>query len=158
MGSGKSTAGKKLANHLHYSFTDLDELIENKYRITIPSIFGRFDEDAFRKIEHETLKQTFSYDKHVISTGGGTPCFYNNMELINNNGISVYIKMHPESLLDRLTKSKKKRPLIDKNPPDEILHFIEQKLWKREFFYNKAHHIVKGENLEITELVKLLKT
>jgi len=158
MGSGKSTAGKKLANHLGYSFTDLDAMIENKYRITIPTIFSRFDEAAFRKIEHETLKQSFSFDKHVISTGGGTPCFYNNMELINKNGISVYIKMHSKSLLDRLTKSKKKRPLIEQSPPDRMLHFIEEQLWKRDFFYNQANYTVKGENLEISELARLLNT
>lgn len=157
MGSGKSTIGKKMARELGYSFLDLDTMIENKFRITIPSIFSRFDEDAFRKIEHETLKQTFDVKDHVIATGGGTPCFYNNMDLINKNGISIYLKMLPESLHVRLEQSKKKRPLIEQNQPDKILEYIEQQLWKRKFFYEKANYTVDGEKIEASQLADLLK-
>ena len=158
MGSGKSTAGKKLAKKLQFSFTDLDDMIEQKYRITIPSIFSRFDEAAFRKIEHETLKQTLSLNKHVISTGGGTPCFYDNIGLINQNGISVYLHLKAKSLYSRLMNSKKKRPLLAQKPPEKVLDFINKKLNEREFFYKKAHLTVEAESLDFNELVNLLKT
>jgi len=156
MGSGKSTAGKRLASLMGYSFTDLDDMIENKYRITIPDIFNRYDEAAFRKVEHETLKQTFHYKDHIISTGGGTPCFFNNMELINNNGISVFLETHPKSLHNRLMHSKKRRPLLEQHSPEEVLVFIEKELKKREVYYRQAHHIIKGEDLDIKELLNLI--
>ena len=154
MGSGKSTAGRRLARLLGYTFTDLDEMIESKYHITIPDIFNRYDEAAFRKVEHETLKETFNLTDCVIATGGGTPCFYNNMELINKHGTSVYLEMHPRSLYIRLMNSRKRRPLLDKRQPDEVLAFIGDELKKREFHYRQAHHIIKGENLDVQELLK----
>lgn len=156
MGSGKSTAGKKLARLLKRSFTDLDTLIENKYRITIPDIFSRFDEAAFRKIEHETLKETLLFTNHVVATGGGTPCFYNNMDLIKTHGTSVYLNLHPASLYQRLLASKKKRPLIAQNPEDKIRKYIEETLAKREFFYQQATHTIKGENIDVKSLARLL--
>jgi len=155
MGSGKTTAGKKLATQLGYEFVDLDLLIEEKYKITIPDIFDRFDEKAFRIIEHESLKETISFQDTIISTGGGTPCFYNNMEIINTNGISVYLKLHPKSIQKRLLESKKKRPLILNKSDDELYEFIQIKLNERELFYQKAKYTIKAENLEISDLVKL---
>lgn len=155
MGSGKTTAGKKLATQLGYKFVDLDLLIEEKYKITIPDIFDRFDEKAFRIIEHETLQETISFQDTIISTGGGTPCFYNNMEIINANGISVYLKLHPKSIQKRLLESKKKRPLILNKTSDELYEFIQIKLNERELFYQKAKYTIKAENLEISDLVKL---
>jgi len=124
MGSGKTTVGKKLAGKLGYDFIDLDEMIEKKYRITINNIFNKFDENAFRLIEQETLTETFKLKNTVISTGGGTPCFFNNMQLINKYGISVYLKMHKQSLYDRLINSKTKRPLLTEKTPNEILNYI----------------------------------
>jgi len=156
MGSGKSTVGKKLAGKLNYRFTDLDRMIENKYRITVPDIFNRYDEAAFRKIEHESLKETFGFTDHIVATGGGTPCFYNNMELINRNGTSVYIQMHPKSLHRRLMASRKKRPLLENREPGEVLAFISEALLKRDEFYLQAHHIIKGENLNLNDLIKLI--
>jgi len=157
MGSGKSTIGKKLAARLGYDFIDLDKMIEHKYKISIPDLFSRYDEGAFRKLEKETLHETFKLKSKVISTGGGTPCFYNNMDLINKNGLSVYLKMHPKSLYERLIKSKKKRPLIADKPPDEILNHITKHLSEREFYYNQSKMTFKGENLDIKELKKSIK-
>ena len=153
MGSGKSTAGRRLARLLGYAFTDLDEMIESKYHITIPDIFSRYDEAAFRKVEHETLKETFDLNDCVIATGGGTPCFYNNMELINRHGTSVYLDMHPRSLYTRLMNSRKRRPLLENRQPDEVLAFIGDELRKREFHYLQAHHTIKGENLDVQDLL-----
>ncbi|MEZ5082052.1 MAG: shikimate kinase [Bacteroidales bacterium] len=157
MGSGKTTLGKKLANEFKYKHVDLDKNIENKYHITIPDIFHRFDEKTFRKLEHESLKETLTSDNIVISTGGGTPCFYDNMEIINKHGVSVYIKMTPDSLLKRLLKAKKKRPLIQKKSPEEIKEFIEQQLDLREPFYNQAHYTIQGEAPDVLDIVNLLR-
>jgi shikimate kinase len=158
MGGGKTTAGKKLARLCGREFIDLDAMIEGKYRITIPDLFERYDEAAFRKVEHETLKQTFLLQNQVISTGGGTPCFYNNMDLINANGVSIYLKMHPRSLYNRLMNSRKKRPLLDKKSPEEILAFIEDALVRREEYYNRAHYVVRGEDLDLQELLDIIET
>lgn len=158
MGSGKSTVGKKLGNQLGRSFIDLDTLIENKYRISIPDLFSRFDEAAFRKVEHETLKETLKLQNHVIATGGGTPCFYDNIDLINVHGTSVYLKLHPQSLYQRLLTSRKKRPLIAENPEDKIQEYIEAKLAEREFYYQQALFTVKGESLDIKALAAELIT
>ncbi len=156
MGSGKSTAGKKLAAALGYAFMDLDTMIEQKYRITIPAVFEKYDEPAFRKLERETLKQTFGLDRHVIATGGGTPCFFNNMELIREHGTSVYLKMSPGALLQRLLNSKKKRPLLEQQPRDRVLAYIDETLRAREVYYSRADHTVRGENLDIGTLKELL--
>lgn len=155
MGSGKTTVGKKLAQQLQYQFIDLDLLIEKKYRISIPDIFDRFDETVFRKIEYETLQETKSLSNTIISTGGGTPCFYNNIEIINNSGTSVYLKLHPKSIQKRLLDSKKKRPLVLNKNESELFDFIVSELEKREKYYLKAHHTVKAENLIVSDLLKL---
>ena len=152
MGSGKSTIGKKLATKLGFLFIDLDNLIENKYRIIIPDIFTRYDENAFRLVEHKTLQDTFTMNNVVISTGGGTPCFYNNMAMINQHGFSVYIQMHVKSLYDRLINSKKKRPLLADKSAEEIMDHIEKQLGERESFYLQSQLIIKGESLDISTL------
>ena len=154
MGSGKSTIGKKLATKLGFLFIDLDNLIESKYRITIPDIFSKYDENAFRLVEHKTLQDTFTINNVVISTGGGTPCFYNNISLINQHGFSVYIQMHAKSLYDRLINSKKKRPLLADKSADEILDHIEKQLGERESYYLQSKLIIKGESLDIDKLVE----
>lgn len=156
MGSGKSTAGKKLATMLNYSFLDLDDAIENKYRISIPSIFSRFDENAFRILENKVLIDTFSLKNYVVSTGGGTPCYYGNMALMRDQGTTVYLKLHPGSLHMRLTQSKKKRPLIQDKNPDEVIKFIEEMLEQREYFYKQAHITIKGEDVDLESLANLL--
>ncbi len=154
MGSGKTTAGKKLAKKMGYKFADLDIMIENKYRITIQNLFDKYDESTFRLLEKKALSETFNTDNIVISTGGGTPCFYNNMELINANGISIYLKMDSKSILDRLLSAKRKRPLIAGKSPDELFSFIKTQLEWREPFYLKAGIIADGENPDMDKLAK----
>lgn len=157
MGSGKTTAGKVLAEKLDYTFLDLDKHIENKYKINIPDLFAKYDEGAFRKLERETLHETFKLKNTVVSTGGGTPCFYKNIESINKNGLSIYLQMNPKSLYERLARSKKKRPLLVEKYPDEILDHITNHLETREKFYNQAKMIVDGEDLDIEDLGKRLQ-
>jgi shikimate kinase len=152
MGSGKTTNGRQLARRLHMDFLDLDEFIERTYRISIPLFFGKYDEKAFRTVERESLHKTLSSDNIVISTGGGTPCFFDNMDWMNQNGLTVYLKMHPKSLYIRLTESKKTRPLIKQKPEAELTDFIMSSLEYRETFYSKAAITVKGESLDIDQL------
>ena len=120
MASGKSRMGQELSALTGYPFIDTDELIERKYRISILDFFERYNEDSFRKIEKDLLPETLNYDDAIIATGGGTPCFFDNMDFIKRNGISVYLKMSPESLVDRLSGIRKKRPLLKDKTKQEL--------------------------------------
>lgn len=156
MGCGKSTFGKKLAEALEWKFVDLDDYIENKEGKTIPEIFETEGELYFRELETEAIQDTSSWKKTIVSCGGGTPCFNNNAESINEIGFSVYIKLSPEVLMERLLGEKAKRPLIAKLTDDELLSFIEAKLKERGVFYAKANKIFEytdsGEKSFIQEL------
>lgn len=155
MGSGKTTIGRKLAAKLNYNYIDLDDLIEERCKLSIENIFSRYDEEAFRKIEHEALNSTFSLQETIIATGGGTPCFFDNIDQMNIYGISVYVKMHVNSLYDRLINSKRKRPLLKNKNPEEIKKHIIHQLAEREDFYNQANYFIKGESLDINELAQI---
>lgn len=157
MGSGKSSVGKKLAAKLGMDFIDLDDHIEEAYGKTIPAIFEEEGEDRFRELEHLYLKNLVPKDNLVISLGGGTPCFYNNIELINNNGISVYLKMSVDALAHRLINAKKKRPLIQDMSEVDLKFFIENNLSKREPFYLQAHYKVKAKDMDVEELAQFLR-
>jgi shikimate kinase len=157
MGSGKSTAGKKLAADLGYEFIDLDHFIEAQYKMSIPEIFASKGESEFRSIEHNSLKKVLEKTNTVISCGGGTPCYFNNMELMNNNGITIYLKMSVDALVHRLIHAKEKRPLIMGKTETELHAFITRQLEKREDFYDQAQFTVKGKNLKIEELVAFIK-
>ena len=157
MGSGKSTAGKKLASKLGLTFLDLDDYIESEYGKTIPEIFEKEGEEKFRELEHLYLKKVLSFDNIVISLGGGTPCFYNHMELLNNSGLTVYLKMSVDALATRLVNAKKKRPLIQDMSEFDLKNFISTNLSKREPFYLQSHYKVKAKNLDIDELAEFLK-
>jgi len=112
MGSGKTTVGKLLARSLSLEFIDLDAYIENKYRKTISALFAGKGEEEFRKIESQALHEVAQFEDVVISTGGGAPCYLDNMALMNQAGTTVYIKADPEELAARLQVSKTVRPLI----------------------------------------------
>jgi shikimate kinase len=158
MGSGKTTTGKKLASKLNFEFIDLDTFIETEYKKTIPDIFKQEGEEAFRSKENNALKKLLAKNNIVIACGGGTPCYYNNMELINNNGISVYLKLSIDSIVSRLLNAKDKRPLIDGKSENELKSFVMRQLEKRERVYNKAKYTVKAKDLDIEELTKFLKS
>lgn len=157
-GSGKSTIGKQLAQKLNFNFIDTDRYFEEKYRFSVYDFFGQIGEGMFRKLESELLKEVIAFERTVIATGGGTPCFYNNIELINQNSLSIYIKLSEKSLFYRLFYSKKRRPLTKKLTADELQQYIQNQLAKREPFYKKADLVVKGENLNLKELVQLVAT
>lgn len=153
MGSGKSTAGRKLAASLGWAFIDLDRKIEEFARKTIPRIFSEEGEEQFRKIESEVLKDLTNTENTIVSTGGGTPCHGSNMEYMLRTGVTIYLKMTPDQLARRLLNSSGERPLLKNIPDDKLPVFIEEKLSHREQWYKKADIIVDGLSLNI-ELLK----
>lgn len=157
MGSGKSTIGKQLAAKLKYNFIDLDHLIETDYHQSIREIFTTKGEKEFRAMEHNALKKVIEKNNVVIACGGGTPCYYDNMELMNRNGVTIYIKMSTDMLISRLVNTKDSRPLLENKTEDELRTFIASQLEKREDAYHQAHYIVKGKDLNVNELARFVK-
>ena len=156
MGSGKSTVGQGLARRLGYSFIDMDARIEGEHGMTINEIFEKLGEKAFREMESNLLKEMVSLQDTVISTGGGLPCTGNNMDLINRKGVSIYLRMEPEALLNRLSRGKSRRPLIRHLSRQELETFIREKLGEREPVYLRAHHTISGLNFNMDELLEIL--
>lgn len=157
MGSGKTTAGSKLARYLHYDFVDMDQMIEETAGMTVPGIFAELGEEVFRNWEHKILLELCKRDKIVVATGGGAPCHGSMLQTMNEHGISVYIKLSPKVLKDRLTSSKTERPLIQGKSDQELLNFITGLLETRETYYNRATYIVDGHNLDPEWLADHLK-
>ncbi len=158
MGSGKSTAGKKLASLLGWSFIDLDKKVEEHTGKTIPEIFLQNGEDFFRTTETGLLKDLKSQTNSVISTGGGTPCYSDNMDYMLKTGLTLYLKMTPDQLKNRLSESKGERPLIKDLDQDKLQCFIEEKLAEREKWYSKSEITVEGVNLDINQLHSIVKS
>lgn len=148
MGSGKSTYGKQLASNIGYSFVDLDLLFEKEYHTTVFDFFENHSEEEFREKESLLLRQTHLLNNAIISLGGGTPCFQNNMDWILENGICVYLKLSPKALFHRLLNSKKKRPLLKNMSSEDLLRFIEDTLTEREIFYQCAHLTLSAIDLK----------
>lgn len=147
MGSGKTTVGRLLARSLSLEFIDLDAYIENKYRQTISALFAGKGEEEFRKIESQALHEVAQFEDVVISTGGGAPCYLDNMELMNHAGTTVYIKARPEELAARLQASKTVRPLIAGKPKEELIPFITEHLAQRERYYSSAHIVYQTDRM-----------
>ncbi|MCE3227658.1 MAG: shikimate kinase [Bacteroidetes bacterium] len=157
MGCGKSTHGKKIAGLLKMSFVDLDAYIQKKESKTVQFIFDNEGENEFRRLETKYLNEIVNEKKEqVISLGGGTVCYNDNLSLIKKNGVLIYIEMSPAALASRLEKSKQKRPLLKNVLSSELESFIEKKLQERNQFYKQAHIIVKGIDLNHLQLHQLL--
>ena len=157
MGCGKTTWSRKLAAHLGYDFIDLDHLLEEQAGMTIAEYFATHGEDSFRILESEVLRQTPYTQNTVVSTGGGLPCFFDNMEWMNAHGKTVYIKLSPKTLVDRLERSKNKRPLLREKQGEELLAFITERLAEREVFYLQASYIANGISLSVDGLEELIR-
>lgn len=146
MGAGKTTAGKELANILNLDFIDLDLYIESRYHKSINQIFTEHGESKFREIESKLLKEVSDFENTVISTGGGTPCFFDNMQHMNNCGTTLYLKSSTKTLADRLFLNKDKRPLLKDKTEEELFIFVDENLAKREPFYSQAKLIHNTDN------------
>jgi shikimate kinase len=148
MGSGKTYVGKQLAQLLDYLFIDTDSLIENTEGVTVAQLFETKGETIFRKIESERLQGLAKWDNIIVATGGGAPCFHNNMAFINNSGITVYLKTKPELLLERLKPETEHRPLLRGRTDTELLAFIKERVTTREEFYGQADITIHQESNE----------
>ncbi|MBR1880563.1 MAG: shikimate kinase [Prevotella sp.] len=142
MGSGKTTVGKALSKETGMMFYDLDWYIESRMRKTVSQIFAEKGEEGFRKIEYNLLHEVAEFEDVIISCGGGTPCFFDNMDYLNQQGDVVYLKATPETLYKHLLMAKVERPLLKDKTPEELIAYITEHLKEREPFYGKARHIL----------------
>ena len=160
-GAGKTTVGKTLAKLFQYDFLDLDQEVENHFRISIHDFIQKYGESAFRQCEFRVLKECLSQKRErniVLSTGGGTPCYNEAMDFINQHATSVYIKMSKLSLHTRLSNAKKKRPLIQQYDAEGLMEYIEKTLTIREPVYEQAALVVKGESIDVQGLAEKIAT
>lgn len=157
MASGKSNLGRLLAEKLDYGFLDLDYQFEERFRISILDFFEKYDEGVFRKIEHSLLNETIDLDDVVISTGGGTPCFYDNMDIIKRSGISIYLCREVPALVSRLKMAKLKRPILKNIPLAGLEEKVAAQLNQRAFFYNQADFIIQSEEIDLENIHQLIR-
>jgi shikimate kinase len=156
MGSGKSTLGKSLAKALGISWLDLDTEIEARYKISIPDFFSKYGETAFRDVEHKVLNDIALIPDLVVSTGGGVPCFHNNMQLMNQTGLTIYLEATPALILTRIGPYAWKRPLFQRMDGTDILEKITTHLKSREVFYHQAQFTIDATNPGIEDLKNLI--
>lgn len=150
MGCGKSTMGRNLSAAMNRDLIDLDHYIEARYHLTVKEIFAEKGEEAFRKIEQNILHEVGEFENIIIACGGGTPCYFDNMDFMNEHGTTVFLNASMEALMRRLStpKAKSKRPIIANKTNDELEQFIAEALKQRAPFYNKAKLIFDSSYLE----------
>lgn len=154
MGCGKTHWGKIWAEEKKYFFYDVDDSIEKAEGETIEMIFEKKGEAYFRKIESAMLRTTIDFENCIISCGGGTPCHDDNIQWMNNNGITIYLQSNPSQLLENILSETNKRPLIKNMDQTELLEFIENKLSERNIFYNQASLITDVSMLDKNSMDK----
>ena len=148
MGAGKTTLGKAFARALGLTFVDLDWYIEERFHKSIRQLFAERGEEGFRELEKRMLHEAGDFEDVVISVGGGTPCFFDNMEYMNEAGETVFLDVNLQVLFRRLKVAKQQRPLLDGKTDEELKAFIQEALQERLPFYTKAKHTFNGERLE----------
>ena len=154
MGSGKTTIGKLLSHKLDLEYFDTDEVIQQKSGLTIAEIFVNQGEKLFRNWEQIVLQESLLKYKCIISTGGGLPCYADNMKWINKYGKSVYLKTSNNVLTDRLKNKTYFRPLIADKNDMELIEYIDYHIKQREPFYNKANYIIDTDSLTPEQVAK----
>lgn len=161
MGAGKTTVGRILAKELGLQFYDLDWYIETRFCKKVSDIFAAEGEEGFRKKERAMLHEVAEFENVVIALGGGAPCFFDNMEYINNQGDTVYLKGTPEVLYQHLQMAKGKRPLLEGKTKEELKEYIQESLEKREPFYSQAKNIynirLMGTQDQVDDCVKEIR-
>ena len=154
MGSGKTTVGKALSKETGMMFYDLDWYIESRMRKTVSQIFAERGEEAFRKLEHSMLHEVAEFEDVIISCGGGTPCFFDNMDYLNQQGDVVYLKASPEVLYNHLLMAKVERPLLKGKSPEELIAYITEHLKERAPYYEKARYTLDVDVLDNIDKIK----
>lgn len=148
MGCGKSYVGRNLAPLLGYDYIDLDKFIEEKEQLSVKEIFEQKGEAYFRNLEREFIQQINHENNIVISTGGGAPCFFDNMEVMNKKGLTVYLNRSKKMVIYRLLKGQYKRPLLAGLSPDELEKFYDEKLESRKQYYEQAKLFTDDANVD----------
>ena len=156
MGSGKTHWGKIWAKKSQLNFFDLDEEIEKTLGKSVAQIFEKKDEEYFREKERDHLRKFEVKKNFILACGGGTPCFFDNLKWMNEQGSTIYMKLSSVEIFKRVMNETEKRPLIKKANTSELLFFIEQKLKERETFYRNATYVVNAEALNEDSLTKIL--
>lgn len=156
MGSGKTTIGKELASKLGYSFFDIDQEIEEHFHLKVAEIFEKHGELAFREAERDWISKSRLLGDSVISTGGGSPCFYNNMEMMNQLGITIYLKTDSKTLTNRLKGSRNNRPLIKEKTDFELFEYVNAKLIERQLFYEKSKLTIHAFDIKVQDIIIIL--
>ena len=155
MGAGKTTVGKALGKETGLQFYDLDWYIEGRMRKTVPQLFAERGEDGFRQVERTMLHEAAEFEDVILSCGGGTPCFFDNMDYMNAQGDTVYLKASPEVLCAHLRMGKTRRPLLEGKTPEELLGFVTEQLARREQYYLAARHVLDVDLLDNYEKIKV---
>lgn len=155
MGAGKTTVGKALAKDLGLSFYDLDWYIEGRMHKTVQQLFAERGEEGFRQIEHNMLHEVAEFEDIVLSCGGGTPCFFDNIDYMNERGQVVYLKAGVDVLHKHLCMGKVERPLLKGKTPEELNAFIAVQLQQREPFYSKARYTLDVSLMDNYEKIKI---
>lgn len=159
MGSGKTSLAPKLARRLNMPWFDLDELLEEKLGMSISEVFKQHGEAYFREQEQALLQQWMQREESfILSTGGGTPCFFDNMMRMKQDGITIYLHMSAAALASRLQRGRAQRPVIANIAPEDLTQFISHQLHHREPFYSKAHIKVSGLSVRMDMLVQRVET
>ena len=148
MGAGKTTLGKAFARKLNLPFVDLDWYMEERFHKTVGELFVERGEAGFRELEKTMLHEVGAFEDVVISTGGGAPCFFDNMDFMNRNGKTVFLNVHPDVLFRRLRVAKQQRPILQGKQDDELKEFIIRALEKRTPFYSQAQYVFNADELE----------
>lgn len=148
MGSGKTTLGRGVEARAHIAFIDLDQYIEERYGKSIKDIFKERGEDGFRLIERDCIRELSLKKDILVACGGGTPCFFDNMEIMNSRGTTIWLDASVDILHARLKEGRSQRPLIADFDDDELRGFIVKSLEKRNPFYSQATHRFGADNLD----------
>lgn len=154
--SGKTTFGRQLAKKMGLGFIDLDEEIEEQEGQTIPEIYTRVGEDAFRRLEWKALKALMTKDNIVISTGGGAPCHCDNMNLMEQHGEVIYLQVTDETLISRLKKAAEDRPIVKGKTEFELRQYVTGLRNRCEHHYKRARYIVDGEKINLDDFIRKL--
>jgi len=156
MGSGKSTVGRRLAHLAGLLFIDLDKYIEERNCRSVPQIFAIEGEMAFREKEHKALEEVSEFDNVVVATGGGAPCYFDNMALMNTTGTTLFLDVEPQILAGRLAVSKTERPLIKGKTKQELIDFIIENLSKRRPFYELSHFRINDTEIHAEVILQMI--